>query len=251
MRSVRVRIVALLLTAGLVASSPARAQTVPPVPVLLELFTSEGCSSCPPADDLLQNLDRTQPVPGAHLIVLSEHVDYWNTPGWKDPFSSAQFTARQSSYVSRIDASRGVYTPELVVDGRESVVGSDDGAVSAAISRALTDNKRPLSIDRVMHKGDTIAMHIVGGAPDEAAELYVAVAYDSARSHVTAGENAGRTLTHAAVVHTLVQVGAFSPEHKVEQDVVLRQSGSDKVRLVAFLQDKRTGAVLELAERPL
>src|SRR5579871_114265 len=140
-------IAVLTLTAGALMFLPAD-ENLARVPVLLELFTSEGCSSCPPADRLLELLDRKQPVTGAYLIVLSEHVDYWDCLGWKDPFSSPQYTSRQQEYTNRYNLD-GVYTPQLVVDGRFGLVGSDGREASSAIQRVLREPKVPIVISNV------------------------------------------------------------------------------------------------------
>src|SRR5205809_963488 len=130
-------VVALAATA---AATPVRSHTQASagdrVPVMVELFTSEGCSSCPPADDVLTKLVTTQPVANAEIIALGEHVDYWDRLGWRDPFSSAAFTARQTEYASQAFRTDNIYTPQLIVDGREAVVGSDYRAATAAIARA-------------------------------------------------------------------------------------------------------------------
>src|SRR5260370_310371 len=136
--------VAFCLSAGALISAPADTGATR-VPVLLELFTSEGCSSCPPADRLLEILDQKQPVAGADLIVLSEHVDYWDRLGWKDPFSSSQYTARQREYSYRFNGDGG-YTPQLVVDGRFGLLASDAREASSAIQKALRERTIPIAI---------------------------------------------------------------------------------------------------------
>lgn len=220
------------------------------VPVLLELFTSEGCSSCPPADRLLASFDR-QPVPGAGLIVLSEHVDYWNQLGWKDPFSSAQFSARQQEYTEKFHMG-GVYTPQLVVDGTFGFVGSDADQAESAIRKAMRESKVRIEITHVSRDRDRIAASIrLQGARRDAsrgnAVLYIAIAESRAESHVMRGENAGRSLTHVAVVRTLDRVGAIELENGAAQGVTISVPPGltgPGLRFVAFLQDGRSGRVI-------
>ncbi len=126
-------------------------------PVIVELFTSEGCSSCPPADDVLTRLDRDQPVPGVEVIALSEHVDYWNQLGWKDRFSSALFSRRQEDY-GKIFRLESVYTPQMVVNGQTQVVGSDWADATKAI-RAAAQAPRA-SVIMAMKNSDTVSYQI-------------------------------------------------------------------------------------------
>jgi len=125
--------------------STVTANDTPRVAVLAELFTSEGCSSCPPADDLLRQLLREQPVAGVEVIAISEHVDYWNRLGWRDPFSSSQFSDRQSEY-ARSFGDGQIYTPQLVIDGSAAVVGNDAAAVRQALVQAVKAPRARLSI---------------------------------------------------------------------------------------------------------
>src|ERR1041385_5262008 len=159
--------------------------------VLVELFTSEGCSSCPPADSLLQKLSREQLVPGVSVIALSEHVDYWNHLGWRDPFSSEQLTARQQRYAVKI-GSPGPYTPQMIVDGVEAFVGSDSERARRAIALAAARPKVDVTAE---HAGPG-ALHVRVPANPAPSEVFIAVVYDPAPSSVSRGENSGRRLTH-------------------------------------------------------
>src|SRR6266850_3275104 len=152
-------IAVLLAACSFVAASDV-AHPRSPAAVLVELFTSEGCSSCPPADALLQQLERWQPVAGAQLIVLSEHVDYWNHDGWKDPYSSHFFTERQNAYSDHFRLAT-VYTPQMVVDGNREFLGSDGRLALQACQKAAGFRKIPIRISSVSHDNPvTLRAHI-------------------------------------------------------------------------------------------
>src|SRR5215467_866280 len=131
-------------------------------PVLVELFTSEGCSSCPPADALLQKLERFQSIGGAEPIVLSEHVDYWNDIGWKDPFSSHEYSERQSAYAAQFGNGR-VYKPHMVVDGRFECIGSDERRATEAIEEAVMAPKAPVRIAIGASDEGAVTFHVEAG----------------------------------------------------------------------------------------
>jgi len=230
----------------LAASISARAGSTKSIPVVIELFTSEGCSSCPPADRLLASLDRDQPVAGAQLIVLSEHVDYWNTQGWIDPFSSHEFSERQQRYgeALRVD---DVYTPQAVIDGRLQVVGNSAPKMEAAIQQALKEKKVPLSLQ--VSRSET-GIHIELQASEGAkrgAEVYLAVAEDEVQSNVSAGENSGRVLAHTAVVRSLTKVGRLQGENRVAADLKTSAHWGKRLRVVALLEEHDGGKILGAA----
>jgi len=222
-----------------------------PVAVLVELYTSEGCSTCPPADAFLQTLDQ-QPVPGVEMVVLSEHVDYWNHDGWKDPFSSTFYTERQSAYGRRFGLDN-VYTPQMVLDGEEQFVGSDRDAAGKAFTKAVTAPKIAVHLTAIsVGSANTLHAHLeaepLSSSPGKpSAEIYVVVALNHAQSQVARGENAGRTLEHTAVAQSMTKVGEIQPGQGFSQDIQLKLKtglNPDNLRLVAFVQEAHQGRVL-------
>ena len=183
--------------------------------VVAELFTSEGCSSCPPADDVLSQLVREQPIANVEVLGLGEHVDYWDRLGWRDPFSSAVFTTRQVEYRNQSFPTQSVYTPQLVIDGRFQEIGSDRGPVRHAITEAAQLPKAAVTIaatlpDHARAARVTIQVVIPPTiARSDVADVVVAIAEDGLVTDVQRGENRGRTLKHSAVARTLTIVGTL------------------------------------------
>ena len=220
-------------------------------PVLVELFTSEGCSSCPPADALVEKMDSAQPIPGAQLIVLSEHVDYWDHDGWKDPNSSPAMTERQVSYVRALGLSTP-YTPQIIVDGTREVSANDPKLVEKTLREAANESEVPVNIGEVdAEPGNPLLLraHVeaVGNSLSRNADLYVAVTLNRVDSQVLRGENGGRHLTHVAVVQQLIKVGKLTKGKTFSQDVQLKlKPGTDpaNVRIVAFVQEPGPGKVV-------
>ncbi len=225
------------------------------VPVLLELFTSEGCSSCPPADRLLAKLDGTQPIAGAQLIVLSEHVDYWDHDGWKDAYSSGAFTSRQEEYARRFGLN-SPFTPQLVVDGKAQVVGSDGAAVERSIDSARRQVKVAVRMSSVaLADPKTIRLHLSvdalpGDFKERKADILVAVALDHAESHVSGGENSGRDLRHVSVAESISKVGTVGKGTNFDRDVTVKLKDAtalEGLRLIAFVQGADDGDVVGAA----
>jgi hypothetical protein len=225
----------LLLAAASVALS-ASAIDAQRAPVLVELFTSEGCSSCPPADRLLERLD-------PQAIVLSEHVDYFDGLGWKDRFSSHVFTERQEAYARRF-ALDGPYTPQMVVDGAAEFVGSDARAAADEIGKAAV---RPKVAIRLARTGASIRIGI-DGSPN-AADIWLAVADNSASSQVAAGENKGHELHHVAVVRSFRKIASLKRGASYGGEIALPASAAAQ-RVVVFLQESGQARVVGAAMLP-
>lgn len=169
-------------------------------PLVIELFTSQGCSSCPPADALLARLARAGSLGDRALAPLSFHVDYWNDLGWTDPYSSPAWTERQRQYARVLDDR--VYTPELVVGGAAGMVGSNLAAVTDAIQRAARPALLPATA-----RWTADAVTVTAAAPGDA-EVWVAIWEDGTSTHVARGENAGETMVSERVVRHLQRAAA-------------------------------------------
>ena len=191
-RFILIPLLLLPLTVSAGAAEPSR-------PIVVELFTSQGCNSCPPADALLRELVQNRP----DVLALAFHVTYWNNLGWKDPYSLDAATTRQTSY-NRISGYGGNYTPQMVIDGKTDAVGSDRRAITAALK---SPPKQPLAV-QLSRNGNTVTIDIPAGTGNGRILL---VGYDP--EHQTAiprGENAGKTLVEANIVRDFLPIGTWT-----------------------------------------
>jgi len=217
-------------------------------PVVVELFTSEGCSSCPPADAVLMKLGHQGNSNGTELVLLGEHVDYWNYLGWTDRFSSPQFSQRQSAYGNALHSS--VYTPQMVIDGRTQFVGGDLSDAQSRIAEAAKDPK-PAQVT-LRWEGNN-QLHVKVQLPPQArANVLLATTEDGLTTAVAEGENGGRTLHHAAVVRQLRQLG--HPEKGVYEttvDVVPQPNWNKaNVKVAVLVQETGNMEILGAASIP-
>lgn len=249
--------VALLGARAFSQGAPAPADSAKRVPVVLELFTSEGCSSCPPADAFLAALAEKQPIAGAQIIAMEEHVDYWNQQGWVDPYSSPQWTSRQQAYAEGF-TDHGVYTPELVIDGRGGLVGSHQNDAVRAIASAVAQPQTEISVsvrkaEKQGHAQIQVELGKLQGAQaGDTAEVWLAATEASLQTAVSGGENAGHELHHAPVLRWLHKAGAASgnasPSFSGSADLKLDSAWkASNVRVVAFVQEKRSRRILGAA----
>ena len=239
-------------------SAKPKAQTpidqTPRKPVVVELFTSEGCSSCPPADALLQKLEAQQSIAGAEIIPLEEHVDYWNHDGWVDPFSSQEWTERQQAYAAL--AKNDPYTPELVVDGRSQFLGSDARKAEAEIEKAAGSVKAEVAITpgppgAKGAQSFTVSIgQLTQTSAGDTAEVWLAITEDGLHSSVTRGENAGRALQHVATLRALRKIGVADASKPFTTNPTLKFASQwklENLHVTAFVQRKKSREILGAA----
>lgn len=250
-RGVAAAAIATILAAGgaAVAYAHRTNDTTAPVPVIVELFTSEGCSSCPPLDTFLRKVDTLQPIKGVEVIGIEEHVDYWNQDGWVDPYSGLQWTARQEAYVMKFK-DKSAFTPQLIVGGDKEMVGANTPTIFSAIRTAAEQENMQVSVQPGAADGNdaqqfTIHVASAASAKPPKSDVWLAVTEDGLQMQVTSGENSGRTLQHASVIRSLEKIGSLSDKNGGEftADPRVKFKSSWKktnLHVVVFVQDHKS-----------
>ena len=236
--------------------------SIPLTPVVVELFTSEGCSSCPPADALLAKMESAQPFKGVQVIAIEEHVDYWNQQGWVDPFSSVEWTDRQQVYAAAFRQD-GPYTPQMEVNGHAQLIGSrTDQAVKAVQdAQAVPTTVVKLAASGAGNSNEPHFAVSVGKlaqlSPGDSAEVWLAITEGGLASQVSRGENAGRNLSHASVLRSLRRIGiaeSRADSSAFQGDTSLKlKSGWKRENLLAvvLVQEKKSRRILGAASQKI
>jgi hypothetical protein len=246
----------LAIQLPLQAAAPADTQTPQPTSVaIVELFTSEGCSSCPPADALLQKIHLKQTSAGQLIVGISEHVTYWNNLGWKDQYSEQAFTDRQDVYASRLSP-EGPYTPQMVLNGHDQFVGSNSEALEQALRTDAHRKHANLKIVSATRQGNGLALKFsLAGSTSKSLDIVAVLTDDVDRSNVLRGENSGRSLQHVSVARSLSRIATVNGD--IEQSVhvplpeALQYGNSSGHHLVLFAQEPRQGAIVAAATMPI
>lgn len=214
---------------------------------LVELFTSEGCSSCPAADELVAKIQKDNP--NRQIYILAYHVDYWDHQGWKDSYSDAEYTKRQSRYAEWLNL-QTIYTPQIVTNGKTELVGSNEHALRASISTGLKETPaQTLNLNSTLKNGQINVRYETGGFQKQS-ELTIALVQKSGQSQVKAGENAGRNLTHVQIVRKLAveTLRANTGELSLAQP---KDYNEHEWELIGFVQNKTNGTILSAARSEL
>ncbi|MEE8501715.1 MAG: DUF1223 domain-containing protein [Kiloniellales bacterium] len=228
---------------GGTALSPAPAFADTSTPVVVELFTSQGCNTCPPAESFLRELAGEDGI-----IALELHIDYWDYIGWKDPFASPEMTARQRGYAQELRLPY-VYTPQMVIDGRFDVVGSHRNSARGIIRQAAERGK-PIDVHLSDENGGTIIIP-AGHSPDGGATVWLAIYDDQHETEVLRGENAGQNLLNRNVVRELESLGTWTGERMEIPVDLARAAARGRAGCVVLLQQGRTGPILGAAATTL
>lgn len=256
-----VAIVALFGVKALKSQENPKPAASPASPVVVELFTSEGCSSCPPADAFLAKLVQQGPAHNLHIVALEEHVDYWDDQGWRDPFSSHNWTTRQDAYAGVL-GNKNPYTPQLVVDGSVECSGDQPQRAVQAILKDSSEAKTSVTLSQgATGKPGSENFSVQIGkltptAKGGGAEVWLAITETGLHSSVTRGENAGHELSHAAVVRSMRKIGEAKPDRDVafsgDASIPIRNEWKlENLKAVAFVQEKNSLRILGAAEIPL
>ena len=218
---------------------------------VVELFTSQGCSSCPPADQVLRKIDELARQEGLPVYVLSYHVDYWNYLGWDDPYSKPEFTKRQRAYAAQFKSNQ-IYTPQMVVNGAEEFVGSKSRVAQKQVQLALDKKTRAkLSVKLKQGSGvDKILIKYQYSGPIKNHALNLAIVSDPPVTPVERGENAGRKLSHINVVRSFASYPLEDSESEIEMQIP-DNVDIKQAQLIGFVQNIETLDIIGASKAPL